>query len=682
MKNFLLIFVLFNIYTNSYTQTPPTTSGATRCGIGTVTLSASTAAGNLLKWYRANGGTLGAFLDTGLTITSPVLTRTDSLYVTADSTSSGVTYTSSASKAVVTVTTPPTFTLTGDGTVCNNVIHKLSTTSLVHGVYDTIVWHPIDYLYVDSNAITSYVGFASLGDTIMYYQNALDGVDTLIATAISTTGCVNKDTLIVTSLPSLGLSSSPAKHCFNGSSVLTLEPSTSPLGSATTTWKKSTVSSTGPWTSIPAANGLTSTNTGVLSDSTWYRVILSHGSTVCADSPDILVPVSTNIGLVPGSVSINIASQCTDTSGWTYYENPSIPNTYCFAIHKGLSTLNMDSLLITLADDTVTYSALVNSSATTQHQAFFMGRSWNVTAPDFTGNAAIRFFYDPNDTTTVTVARDTAYSIMKSTNPSSLAVKTAQVEWFKTVGVPYDANWRSSVVGNKFPPTHIKLTPTYGILSGVNYAEFSVNSFSGGTAGAGFGAPGPGGGVGLPVTWFSIDAGHTETGNRIDWSTASEKDNDYFLVEVSSDAIAWNVISSKIEPKDTTGNKASPSEYIWTHAGNNGKLYYRVKQVDFNGKYDYSKIVYANKAASDKSSIGGGNTSQVIAIYPNPTNDGKFTVETNSLDLTEIIITNTLGNKMFSTRVSHGEVLNLGNRLPPGIYFTEISGQTIKLVIQ
>ncbi|HRO41517.1 MAG TPA: hypothetical protein PL009_01690, partial [Flavipsychrobacter sp.] len=67
-------------YSNALTITvnnPQITNvvGATRCGVGTATLSASSTVGNTINWYADATG--GAPLDTGNTFTTPILSSTD-----------------------------------------------------------------------------------------------------------------------------------------------------------------------------------------------------------------------------------------------------------------------------------------------------------------------------------------------------------------------------------------------------------------------------------------------------------------------------------------------------------------------------------------------------------------------------------------------------------------------------
>ncbi len=74
----------------------------------------------------------------------------------------------------------------------------------------------------------------------------------------------------------------------------------------------------------------------------------------------------------------------------------------------------------------------------------------------------------------------------------------------------------------------------------------------------------------------------------ISWKTASEINNDYFVLERSYDADNFE----KIAQIQGNGNSNSVLEYTFVdNQFTNKKIYYRLKQVDFDTKYTYSKII-------------------------------------------------------------------------------------------
>lgn len=107
----------------------------------------------------------------------------------------------------------------------------------------------------------------------------------------------------------------------------------------------------------------------------------------------------------------------------------------------------------------------------------------------------------------------------------------------------------------------------------------------------------------LPVEWLSFEAfkGNNDAVN-LSWSTASEVNNDYFEIERSENGKEFSVIASV----EGNGNSSAVSTYQYTDSKPlNGTSYYRLKQVDFDGQYEYSVIRAVNIAAA-------------YFVYPNP----------------------------------------------------------------
>lgn len=76
------------------------------------------------------------------------------------------------------------------------------------------------------------------------------------------------------------------------------------------------------------------------------------------------------------------------------------------------------------------------------------------------------------------------------------------------------------------------------------------------------------------------------TNNTINWSTLSELENDYFVLEHSNDGITWNEIT-KVK---STGNN---SNYRYQHTDWSEENYYRLAMVDLNGyTRTHSEIIY------------------------------------------------------------------------------------------
>ena len=121
----------------------------------------------------------------------------------------------------------------------------------------------------------------------------------------------------------------------------------------------------------------------------------------------------------------------------------------------------------------------------------------------------------------------------------------------------------------------------------------------------------------LPVELLDFKAVYEEASDlvQLTWATASELDNSHFEIEHSVDAKSWNPIG-KVEGAGTT---LEEMRYAFTHANYlRGVNYYRLKQVDFGGAFEYSPI--ESVAIS---------TAKDWTFYPNPT-DERVTIQTTT----------------------------------------------------
>ncbi len=109
----------------------------------------------------------------------------------------------------------------------------------------------------------------------------------------------------------------------------------------------------------------------------------------------------------------------------------------------------------------------------------------------------------------------------------------------------------------------------------------------------------------------------------LDWTTASEIDNDFFEIQRSENGKDFEVIGT-VEGNGTTNELI---DYTFTDTNPLfGVSYYRLRQVDFDGAFEYSRVVSVNVT-------GEGN--QISAsVYPNPTtaDDIRLSVRTTNTE--------------------------------------------------
>ena len=92
----------------------------------------------------------------------------------------------------------------------------------------------------------------------------------------------------------------------------------------------------------------------------------------------------------------------------------------------------------------------------------------------------------------------------------------------------------------------------------------------------------------LPIELLSFEGTTIGTKNNLTWSTASELNNDHFVLDRSSDGIIFSSIASL----PGAGNSQQVTHYsLLDEHPIQGTNYYRLQQVDFDGTSTYSQVV-------------------------------------------------------------------------------------------
>ena len=109
----------------------------------------------------------------------------------------------------------------------------------------------------------------------------------------------------------------------------------------------------------------------------------------------------------------------------------------------------------------------------------------------------------------------------------------------------------------------------------------------------------------LPVSWLSFNAVKIADSVLLSWKTTNEHINSYYQIERSSDGNLF----SKIGIVTATNNSSTISSYNFTDTKPmQGLSYYRIKQVDKDGVFKYSKAI----------AIRFTGNPPVVSVYPNP----------------------------------------------------------------
>lgn len=178
-----------------------------------------------------------------------------------------------------------------------------------------------------------------------------------------------------------------------------------------------------------------------------------------------------------------------------------------------------------------------------------------------------------------------------------------------------------------------------------------------------------GGNETLPVDllYFIVDA--TSTGIDISWSTATELNNDKFLVERSYDGINFDVVTT-IDGSGTTNEK---KEYDYNdRPAAEGAIYYRLTQVDYDGQFEQFEIV---RVIYDPIEIPNKR------VYPNPIKSNEvlyiddFVGFIHSVNITLVDLSGKQ-KKLSSISTSRGRIEVEMPQVKKGTYFlkAEING--------
>lgn len=175
----------------------------------------------------------------------------------------------------------------------------------------------------------------------------------------------------------------------------------------------------------------------------------------------------------------------------------------------------------------------------------------------------------------------------------------------------------------------------------------------------------------LPVELVSF-TGKVQDGEiLLSWETASELNNDYFIVEHSVDGRTFTEIGEVLGAGTTTVSQ----NYTFAHSSPSyPDNYYRLMQVDFDGAFEYSDVILVriqNSIITDDLDF---------VMYPNPSTGAMVNIELVALDYSKpllIEVVNLSGMRILSERYESGDFerlinLDLGYSIKSGVYIVRI----------
>lgn len=168
----------------------------------------------------------------------------------------------------------------------------------------------------------------------------------------------------------------------------------------------------------------------------------------------------------------------------------------------------------------------------------------------------------------------------------------------------------------------------------------------------------------LPVSLLYFDVQCKGNNKEFSWATASEINSDYFLIMESQDNENFKPIA-KIE---AAGNSNQTTEYRYATEGLFDNAYYRLKQVDFDGKEENFSMVYNNC---------DNDINYDVIVYPNPFNGEEIYINSNTiLDNLNIEIFDAAGRIVYKTKLEKiysSTQLIINKQLEPGAYLLKLN---------
>jgi hypothetical protein len=162
----------------------------------------------------------------------------------------------------------------------------------------------------------------------------------------------------------------------------------------------------------------------------------------------------------------------------------------------------------------------------------------------------------------------------------------------------------------------------------------------------------------LPVELTSFEAQAKSLGVNLNWATATEKNNDRFEVQRSANGETFQTIGTV----KGQGNSSSARSYSFTDSRPlAGLAYYRLRQVDTDGKASFSPVI--NATWMDE---------KAFAVYPNPS--AGFITLPGTLGAVQYRVFNVVGQTVLSGQAAGNDRLDF-TTLKKGTFFLELTSE-------
>jgi len=182
----------------------------------------------------------------------------------------------------------------------------------------------------------------------------------------------------------------------------------------------------------------------------------------------------------------------------------------------------------------------------------------------------------------------------------------------------------------------------------------------------------PGNAIPIPVKLRYFTAWKQAGRNQLKWMTETELNNAYFEIERSTDGKTFLPIG-RVEG---AGSSTNDVQYKFDDVNYPAVAYYRLKQVDFDGKYEYSNVIMLKRE-----DVG----SMLAVSFANPVvNNNRVTISTHRPGLVNLRVVDVAGRTLSSQQVEcipgSTSVMKDFSKLAAGSYYLVVTQGDDKLV--
>lgn len=177
----------------------------------------------------------------------------------------------------------------------------------------------------------------------------------------------------------------------------------------------------------------------------------------------------------------------------------------------------------------------------------------------------------------------------------------------------------------------------------------------------------------LPVSLVDFKGLYKNDGNvELSWVTNFEQNSSHFDIQRSTDGVNWQTVGTeKALGVSGVAHTYSVIDNAGRNTANKKDLYYRLKQVDLDGKAAYSRVLIVR--------VYNTRTLKMVSVTPNPAkNDIGVTVQLNEPAMVTTRIFNLQGMETLRKTIKCGDgsntfVVENSGKLTPGMYVLEVT---------